>query len=411
MLPPDFPMVLSPNLGCPKLVDISNKDLSFPMVIAMKTPAGTIPSLQSFKGRFRLEPSHANGEEGTPIALEIETEPVELTDWNKLFPFGDTEDTQYLINSELHYHVLGPGTRYWKVVARADIADSETGLRKQEVDDQSRLLPTLYDLVVQDGEIQRINFHAVQCMPAIDPDNARILHITDAHVAKRNDEMLGEILKGGNVRTAEEIRLSFINFNENFRHVIVKANEMADNGELDFVLLTGDLVDYAFHGWEEENNRDENNYKGFINAATGHGQEAAWGNPGLKVAVFTSTGNHDWRLHPYDPSLGRAGTFGLEEDEAKDYPFRSFNPNNYDDDRAILADQLASGVQQRLNLETLSSVDRWKVRVGQWAGKIHSSDLIQSIFIKWLPGASGAHLLYSIYTGTKRICRPIWTMN
>ena len=162
MLPPDFPMVLSPNLGCPKLVDISNKDLSFPMVIAMKTPAGTIPSLQSFKGRFRLEPSHANGEEGTPIALEIETEPVELTDWNKLFPFGDTEDTQYLINSELHYHVLGPGTRYWKVVARADIADPETGLRKQEVDDQSRLLPTLYDLVVQDGEIQRINFHAVQ---------------------------------------------------------------------------------------------------------------------------------------------------------------------------------------------------------------------------------------------------------
>lgn len=87
----------------------------------------------------------------------------------------------------------------------------------------------------------------------------------------------------------------------------------------------GDLVDQAFHGWASEVNLDENNFKEFIDIITGRGNEVpVRQNEGLKVALFTTTGNHDWRLHPYDPALGRFKTFGLTESEAKNYPYLDY---------------------------------------------------------------------------------------
>ncbi|MDD5435861.1 MAG: metallophosphoesterase, partial [Nitrospira sp.] len=183
--------------------------------------------------------------------------------------------------------------------------------------------------------------------------NCNFIHITDLHVAKRNDEILDEVLKVRCRRDREEIKGSYINFNDNLRKFIGKANEMADNGGLDFVVVTGDLVDFAFLGWEDEVNPDENNWKTFINIITGSGKESGRGNPGLKVALFTSTGNHDWRMHPYNPLMNN--TYGLEKEELEHYNYKSFDSTEYPkDERARLSEEITNKAFNKINLDAFS---------------------------------------------------------
>ena len=194
-----------------------------------------------------------------------------------------------------------------------DTKDYNTLLRKRG----RKYLPKLYDLILKEkaGKGEKVNYHSVQITKGVNGD-CNFIHLTDVHIAKRNDEILDEVLKVRSKRERKAIIDSYINFNYKLREFIRIANDMADRGELDFVVITGDLVDFAFHGWEDEPNAAENNWRIFIHIITGAGKEKENGNPGIKVAVFTSTGNHDWRLHPYDPNLlDYHESFGLEKDE------------------------------------------------------------------------------------------------
>jgi hypothetical protein len=142
--------------------------------------------------------------------------------------------------------------------------------------------------------------------------------LTDLHVAERNDLLAQEVnstmvsgLGGG--------PLTVFNFNDRLREFIQRANALADEGELDFVLALGDLIDFVNHGFGKSEPGD-NNWQALQEILTGTGDESVRGNPGLRVPVFTSTGNHDWRTYPYPPEL-YSTIFGLGKKEMEKFDY------------------------------------------------------------------------------------------
>ncbi len=392
----EFPLVISPNLGCPKIIsleDIVQGEATLDIILAEQYGELIHPTKEMFKDVFKLVPSYED-EMQEEICLDVSTV-TEITDWNRLFDFSNPEETQRLVNSEVHYNVLGEVTKYLliKAAPRNDTKKSarETFLRKGE---KGKYVPKLYDLAYLDRpENKKINYHAVQFVETC-KKGFNFIHLTDLHIAQRNDEILAEVLKRDNnkgmggrieillsrifskykkegIRGRDAIINSYKNFNDNLRKFIHVANELANQGELDFIIITGDIVDFAGLGWDETVSDSENNWKVFLDIVTGQGMERSRSfhmhsssekesNPGIKVAIFTSTGNHDWRLHPYSllPYYGEHGEFekfGLTKEEAKIYKYKSFDSSEYPDDvRKKRSDALTQEALKRLNLDATS---------------------------------------------------------
>ncbi|HUT71852.1 MAG TPA: metallophosphoesterase [Desulfatiglandales bacterium] len=384
MKPIEFPLLISPNLGCPRIVSLEGlkKGEKIPLILAGLYGEFTSPLRDAFEGVFYLRPYDSLSETALDIPLYPVDDPEEIKDWNLLCAFTSIDETQQILNSELHYNVLGEETRYWRLdvaIREEDTGNFRSLLRKRG----RKTLPTLYDLILKDkeGKDERVNCHAIQIVQST-RGGCQFIHLTDIHAAKRNDEILGEVLKVKSGRNRNEIADAYINFNDGLREFIGIANTMADEGELDFVVMTGDLVDFAFHGWEDEPNAAENNWRTFIHLVTGTGAEQGKGNPGLKVAVYTSTGNHDWRLHPYDPNMSSyRDTFGLEKDELEHYEYKSFDSSEYpEDERAKRSKALTSQALKKLNVAALKFKDKQKVRL---------TKLLYNRITTWVLGGMG----------------------
>lgn len=321
----EFPMVLSPNLGCPELVNVD--DVKIPLVFAAQPGQFVQPSSAVFIGTLSLRSCN---EPKMEIPLKPSGPLTEIADWNRLTDFRDVRATREILNSELHYNVLGEGTRYYRVDI---VPEKELDNLLAGNGSESKVCSRLFDLVLRDdtGKWERVNHHAVQIMEDT-KRGLRFIHLTDLHIAKRNDEMLAEIVKGKTSERRGQIEDSYMNYNEKFREFIAKANELAGKGELDFVVITGDLVDFAYHGWESEVNWDENNWKCFVDIVTGRGKEKERKkpNPGIQIAIFTSTGNHDWRLYPYDPK-SYSKSLGVDMCDLKNFDYKSYDSSEYQD--------------------------------------------------------------------------------
>ncbi|MCP4255818.1 MAG: hypothetical protein GY775_20945, partial [Candidatus Scalindua sp.] len=383
----EFPLIISPNLGCPHIISIDEikQGETFTLVIAGRYGELTTPLKDGFKGTLFLRTSSSSCKISKEIKLLIKGELEEIAEWNNLSDINNIEDTRDLINSEFHYNVLGENTRYWRAKVAFDTKNPvEPDSLLQQKDGKN--IPCLYDLVYKDRSSgwERVNYHSIQIVESTVAD-CKFIQITDPHIATRNDVILDEVLKIKSRRSRDDIIDGYINFNGNLRDFIRHANDMADMGELDFVVITGDLVDFAFHGWEDESNSDENNWKTFINIITGAGNENEKDNIGLKVAVFTSTGNHDWRLHPYDPNLTKYNrdSFGLHEDELKNYKYKSFDSSEYPDDRrAKLAKMVTDKSLDKMNLDAFS--DKWTLKL---AKTFYSSIVTRTL--RFLPASLG----------------------
>ena len=417
----EFPLIISPNLGCPEIVSVKElKGKTIPLIVAGQYGEFVSPLKEIFEGAFYLRPS-----DGSPakIPLCLKDEPKEITSWNLLSEFSDTDATREIINSELHYEIFGEETRYWKI--NVYIKDDDYTSLSRNNGEKDR--PKLFDLVFTDKskKCEKVNYHSIQFVSDFEK-GVNFIHLTDLHTAKRNDEILDEVLKkkSKSKRSRKEIEASYINFNDKLREFIREANKLADNGKLDFVVITGDLVDFAFHGWEDEPNVAENNWKIFINIVTGAGKEKEKGkgkekgNPGIKVAIFTSTGNHDWRLHPYDPriflklrsipkiilnSIRKLRVsyfnekFGLYYEELKHYDYKAFDSIEYpEDDWTKLSREVRSNAFKKLNfgafadkgirklekylsLSISSKFTPWVLRVIPLAGIMSGIDLMGGI--------------------------------
>jgi len=201
--------------------------------------------------------------------------------------------------------------------------------------------PQMFDIRFAEvgGGAEKTNYHAayVDAKMTPDLDKFTLLHITDLHVAGRNDR-IPEVL--AEMRTPIERRqlLSrYRNFNDNLRAVIAYANEKARKGETVLVVLTGDVVDYyrdtipTSIDPEVSKIRPDptvNNFQIFRDIITGRDGR---GEP-LLCPIFVVPGNHDY-LKPECPlhfsiqlldlikvrEKDSHQAFGLTENEGREY--------------------------------------------------------------------------------------------
>jgi hypothetical protein len=308
----ELPRILSPNLGCPIILPPEELHSAGLDVVMAEEPN---PSA----GQLRLVARPSFPGEGEEFSLELRDR-EELTERTLPSQFQRVEETRFLISTVLHSFIFAGKARFFRY--RAKVISPVSGKTLRRVGNEVRL--TLYDLILKKGEQ---DFGSVSHALCLRPGNRglRFVHLTDLHIALRNDlyeDNLGETItysasQGGPEASSES---HFNNFNGNLRLFIRYANELADRGELDFVLIPGDLVDFLSHGFHEREDYGDNNLQVFRNLITGAGNEVhrPQQNPGLKVPVFTSTGNHDWRFFPYDVAVHQS-VFGVKKEVAKQF--------------------------------------------------------------------------------------------
>ncbi len=307
-----LPRILSPNLGCP--VIISPEDLRQAGVdVVIAEPIDATRSDYSIVAK----PSYAG--DGQEFILPLD-DGHELTNHALPQAFDRVQETRFLISTTLRDSIFAGKARFVRFCAKPESFPIEL----RTVSGVPRL--TLYDLILRKRTEELFTvFHAL----AVRPFNGtlRFIHATDLHVAMHNDTYDVTLQVGEeDVGTTSSIR--FNNSNHNLRRFIHHANDLVDCGKLDFVLILGDLVDFVRHNHRDQEDYGENNWKIFIDIITGAETRAAGleKKPGIKVPVFTSTGNHDWRFFPYPPK-NAAAAYGLTKKSAKTLdPFWADDP-------------------------------------------------------------------------------------
>jgi len=310
---PAMPRILGPNLGCPEILSPEQlHDIGFETLVAVGESVGQ----PGVGWSLRAVPSFAG--EGATFDLQLEgragvgTPPAEIPDDALPEAFADVRHTRRLTSTTLRAEIFERKARFWVFRARTPALLPDDHFRRAHGQTRS----TLYDLELWNGGqcVQRVP-HALY-LRVLSP-RVRFVHLTDLHLAERNDLWACE-----QVSILTRPPEAFINFNDHTRRFIRWANEQADHGDLDFVLALGDLVDFVEQGITQPP-AAPNNWQVFIEILTGTGNEHERHNPGLRVPVFTTTGNHDWRGNPYPPEMN-ARIFGLQPSRAEqlDYIYR-----------------------------------------------------------------------------------------
>jgi hypothetical protein len=231
-----LPRILSPNLGCPIIVSL-NDPLPDGIDVVIAEP---IDAARSDYG-IVAKPSYYKDEtDGQEFRLVLEDR-HELTDFGLPPDFDRVGQTRWQISTTLRASIFAGKARFVRFSARPEAAVTEQHLRKVSGDPRI----TLYNLVLRRGAEELFTvWHALALRPA--QGKLRFIHATDLHVALRNDTYDAAL----KIR-AKDGSASFVNFNNNLRRFIQHANDLADEGNLDFVLLLGDLVDFIKHNYSD----------------------------------------------------------------------------------------------------------------------------------------------------------------
>jgi hypothetical protein len=170
----------------------------------------------------------------------------------------------------------------------------------------------LYDLLFVSSSASPVI--AAHCLYArAEWHNFRLAHATDLHISARLDSFRQKLVDAQLALGAA----AFNNCNDNLRDLIRYANACYERGELDGVLLTGDLVDYQFEA--DQAKASGGNFallERLLLGQSPYPQPPADGGAAeeLRVPVFASLGNHDWRANPYELHWAASwGPFKLRE--------------------------------------------------------------------------------------------------
>ena len=183
-------------------------------------------------------------------------------------------------------------------------------------------LPQLFNVVQIEtaNTLCRINYHAVYIHEQ-NWRNLSFLHITDTHLAWRNDFIPSVISSHYSPEP-----MCYVNFNQRFRDFIDYANYLHQAGLIDFIVLTGDIVDFS-------NARDDpwnfitdkfipaSNFELFLWMVAGGYTNIfphTTCNKELEVPIFTCPGNHDYRKHAY-ALAGTVNWWSFEVHTIKEY--------------------------------------------------------------------------------------------
>ena len=152
----------------------------------------------------------------------------------------------------------------------------------------------LHDVVVRDdaGGLAPIAPHAVYHRRSW--SDFSLAHVTDTHVARRIDSFRRLLTEAGRPAAAAGL----VNWNDRFRGFVRFANQLHAQGVLDVVVVTGDCYDYI----REDDDAPEGGGNAEFLRQLVLGQAPGPDFPDvepLRVPIFLTPGNHDYRRHAY----------------------------------------------------------------------------------------------------------------
>jgi len=232
-----------------------------------------------------------------------------------------------------------------------------------------------------------INYHAIYVHETLKSSGEfTILHITDTHIAKKND-LIPEILcQVRNKKECENLKKRYVNFNDHLRAFIKEANNrVVKNGEKVIVVLTGDITDYYFDGyWDGKficgqgdppgwpDRREQatgsawnSNIRKFHEIITGREDNGE----ALKCPIFTILGNHEyyaneilmnyvigaWLIRKFE-NRDDYTAFNLTPNEGMEYDFRAY-PKIDGKDHQVGFKRVADSIAVRKTFKEIKETD------------------------------------------------------
>ncbi|MFO7797825.1 MAG: metallophosphoesterase family protein [Promethearchaeati archaeon] len=364
-----YPIIIKPNIGQPILLNLNqlkanirdNGDsIKFEMLILANSSFKKEDIERIFSNRTYIQPllkDHGEFQERRGSKKKVEINSAIRLD------FIDFRTEEYA-SEEL--------CEVWDINRTLKKRERKASKRKQlfkchvEIDISPEILEILkqnsfilFDLIVKYPQINqsRTNYHSIAIYDK-EWTEFNFIHASDTHIARRNDfihkylkvkelKRIKKNLKKGEKQTSylldrefqfkeefqeenlERFRHGKYNFNSNLRLFISTVNEMSRKGILDFIIITGDLVDYV-----DTANNDEyydNNFQFFLDILLGVNRDPNLNDKELlnitelTVPIFTTIGNHDYRKGHYSIKAGNLfKRFGLKNLDIKDYKDEKF---------------------------------------------------------------------------------------
>ena len=331
--------LVRPNLGSPLILKPEDLIEGFKLVFADKTeqrPDRYVLLHALMDSDLRLRRSDGSGSFGLTIhGAHVH----QATMYNN--PDGD-----WPVTAQDHQYKLGFRWEYEVRVRTTTPIDDIMG---------SQGWPQMFDIYFHEGNSRRTNYHAVYVHETLGSSNEfTVLHISDTHIARRNDQIPGLLCQVRNKEECEELASRYINFNDNLRAFIKLANERMRSGENVIVVLTGDIVDHYFDGWWDgkfvcgQGDHAPDRRKEATGSAWGYSnvskfREIILGTDGkgeeLLCPLFTVLGNHDYLMNEVlfciqiyfrillfklTHDKNSFGSFRLSYNEAREYDYWAF---------------------------------------------------------------------------------------
>jgi hypothetical protein len=172
---------------------------------------------------------------------------------------------------------------------------------------------------------ERTNFHVVYITETLPNSNdLKFIHLTDTHIARRNDLIPRVICQHLEPWQQRIFRARYRNPNDNLRAIIHHVNAMSREEKPNFIVLTGDIIDYFHDGYFKGDtyhygygqdaptvpSPSTSNVRKFIDIITGQEEKGE----ALTIPIFIIPGNHEYLPYEHllvfnlDPELEPTGT-------------------------------------------------------------------------------------------------------
>lgn len=371
-----FPIIINPNLGQPlfiNLMDYLDKEGKFEKKVIIETLIITIPNqatqeiLEYFYSNIFIQPilkdigkfEERRGEKYLLNLIEIEK--IENLDFRDQ-PILDRESciTWDIFNSVLKIkNVFGKRKELHKIKFEIEIQDIKKILTELKKSGRNFFL---FDIIheVPNMMQNKVNYHSIAIFNK-DWKNFNFIHASDFHVARRNDFIIHFLKEKVRSKIAkyqgkekklrkinkfilkrsfefkeeiheekyEELRWAKYNFNFNLRMLIEFINSKVMNNNLDFVLMTGDLIDYL--NIARGNDQFKNNFEVILEILLGINRDLEKppylgkddelvNKKEILAPIFTIVGNHDYRKGHYGLRFAKIHKiFGMTRSDIKGY--------------------------------------------------------------------------------------------
>jgi len=281
---------------------------------------------------YQLKKLSSHPYRGKPLTTaNIKIEVVSIVPITEISYLDIISPQEYL----LKYQIFGNLNIFYRVSIKFSI----TKEIKNFLEDRNFVM---FDLTISQ---ERINYHSI-VISKQEWRNFQFVHATDLHLAERNDRIYNIVKKwteSSVKRSVDDfintvakklklkkkskdqdqslsyltspLRKRLINPNNQFRKFIKLMNKKVFKNELDFIVLTGDLVDYSVLSRFSKKARklnqfkyEESNWKIFkdiiINSKSQKKVKGLKKGKELLCPIFTTVGNHDYRPYHYDLTWG-----------------------------------------------------------------------------------------------------------